>query len=74
MTTTPAEPPPTPEPPAIDRQTVDALIAYANAQHVFTHWHVDYTRSLGKQPHPQSLKNVEGWEFVALALTESYAD
>lgn len=74
MTSAPPSPPPAPEPPAIDRPTVDALIQYANAQHAFSQWHVDFVRSRGEQPNAQSMKNVDGWEFVALALSESYDD
>jgi hypothetical protein len=72
MTSTPAEPPLPPEPPAIDRATVDALIKYATAQRTYSQWHVDFVRSRGEQPNAQSLKNVDGWEFVALAVAETY--
>lgn len=67
-------PPPEPQPPELDRSSVDALIDYAQAQSAHWRWHIDLARTLGRQPGEQAIQNVDGWAFVALALAESYDD
>ena len=63
-----------PQPPELDRSSVDALVDYAQAQTAHWQWHIDLARTLGKPPGEQVIINVEGWDFVACALAESFDD
>lgn len=65
---------PAPQPPELDRSSVDALVDYAHAQSAFWRSHIDLAHTLGKPPGEQAIVNVDGWEFVACALAESYDD
>lgn len=71
MTHLPPEPD-APQAPDLDRESADALIAYAEAQSEYWRWHIDLARTLGKKPGEQAVLNVAGWAFVATALAESY--
>jgi hypothetical protein len=64
--------PATPEAPSIDRELLIELVKYAHAQSRSAQADIDAGIAHGHSPHPQALKNVEGWAFTALALTETY--
>lgn len=74
MTKALPEPPTEPQPPELDRSSVDALVKYAQAQSAYWQRQIDEARTLGKRPGEQAIVNVDGWEFVACALAESYDD
>lgn len=61
-----------PDAPSIDRDLLIQLVDYANAQSRYAQADIDAGSAHGHLPHAQSLKNVEGWAFTALALSETY--
>lgn len=73
MTDVPPEPG-APQPPDLDEKSVRALVEYAHAQSAFSQWHLDLARRLGKPSDEQAETNIAGWDFVALALSESFDD
>ncbi len=61
-----------PEPPDVPREHIDALISHAKAMAAWIRADIAAGVAHGHPEHPSDHEQDEGWDFVALALEESY--
>jgi hypothetical protein len=61
-----------PEPPALERHVVDALVAYAEQCAVWLEQDLREAEARGHRPSTEQQDNLRGYRFTALFLQESY--
>jgi hypothetical protein len=60
-------PPPEPN---VSTDALEAIVAYARDTASWLMRDLNEALGRGVMPHPKQLRNIEGWRFVAVALTE----
>ncbi|CCH90679.1 protein of unknown function [Modestobacter italicus] len=63
-----------PEPPALERDVVDALVAYAEQCATWLEKDMREAEARGHRPSAEQQDNLRGYRFTALFLQESYDD
>ena len=61
-----------PEPPALERNVVDALISYAEQCATWLEQDMREAEAHGHRPSAEQQENLRGYRFTALFLQESY--
>lgn len=61
-----------PQPPPLERDVVDALVAYAEQSATWLEQDMREAEAHGHRPSADQLENLRGYRFTALFLQESY--
>ncbi|TFV50389.1 hypothetical protein [Blastococcus sp. TF02A-35] len=61
-----------PQPPAVERAAVDALVSYAEQCATWLEQHMREAEASGHRPTADQEDNLRGYRFTALFLQESY--
>lgn len=59
-----------PSEPNVSTDALTALVVYARDTAAWLKRDLNEEMERGVMPHPKQLRNIEGWRFMALALTE----